>query len=430
MNIWPKRIGLWGVLIVASVALGCGGKSSGGDNDGGGNGTDGGGVDGGNTGGDAGPQADAAVCAQSSAEATLESKPIDIILVIDNSGSMGAEITEVEKQINANFANILDNAVPAIDYRVILVSHFGSNPNESVCISAPLGGIADADVDGHCDTIPSAPVNTAKFFHHSIEIGSHNGLCRLLEQFDTADEHGLQSTGYQEALRPDAFKFIVVVTDDGVNCSTGGTTYNDGNSTAGGTTAATDWDAALLALSPTHFGASTSERNYSFWSIIAVEPNNPTGPKPYGDPAPPSVASTTGECTPSAVDPGTGYQSLSILTDGYRYPTCGLDYTDMFQLMAQGVIQGASVACEFAIPDPPMGETLDLSTVQVKYTSGAVVDTMNQANDLASCSASANEFYIEDNLIKLCPNACTVVQSDENAEIDILFGCDLDIKID
>ena len=39
--------------------------------------------------------------------ASLEEKPVDIIVVIDNSGSMTAEIQGVEKNINDNFAQII-----------------------------------------------------------------------------------------------------------------------------------------------------------------------------------------------------------------------------------------------------------------------------------------------------------------------------------
>ncbi len=406
------------------LATGCGGDSSGGDGSDGGANTDGGGGDGG-----IGPDAqwngaDAQICAQSSAEATLETKPIDIIFVIDNSGSMSAEISEVEVQINANFASIIDAAVPAIDYRVIMVSRFGNNGGQDICIAEPLGGIPDMDGDGHCDMIPSEPVNTSKFFHHSVNIGSHNSLCHLLDSFNTADEHDLQPMGYSQALRPEAFKFFVVVTDDGVACDS----FDDNDNVTDGEGVAPAWDAALLALSPAQFGTAM-DRNYSFWSIIAVEPYMPTAGTPFGTPHPPDMAVapiTTGECTPSAVAPGTGYQALSLLTNGYRYPTCGLEYTDMFQLMAQGVIDGARVACEFPIPDPPPGETLDLETAQVRYSSsGTPVDTFNQVPTVADCTTVENQFYIEADTIKLCPTACDLVQNDANAEIDVLYGCEL-----
>lgn len=368
-------------------------------------------------------------CAQSSADATLVNKPVDIIFVIDNSGSMSAEIAEVERQINANFATIIDAAMPPVDYRVIMVSGFGSYVSRLICVAAPLGGIPDMNMDGHCDMIPAAPVNTTKFFHHSRVIGSHDALCRFIEQFSAADPYGLQPMGFQGVLRPEAFKFVSVITDDGVSCSFNLQTYFDGDNVMQGDAVALQWDAAIQALSPTHFGPNAMNRNYSFWSIIAQAPYMPTMTDPYGQPAPGDAVLapiTTALCTPSAVDPGTGYQGLSILTGGYRFPTCGLDYTDIFTLMAQGVIAGSQVPCAFDIPPPPPNQMLDLSTVQVAYSSmGNPVATFDQVANLAACTATS--FYIDLTLnqIILCPGACTTVQSDPNAEIDILYGCDL-----
>jgi hypothetical protein len=115
------------------------------------------------------------------------------------------------------------------------------------------------------------------------------------------------------------------------------------------------------------------------------------------------------------------------MTGGYRYPTCGLDYTDIFQLMALGVVKGAQVPCEFDIPEPPPGETLDLSTVEVAYSSGAtLVQKYGRVSSEAECDDSS--FVIEDEKIILCPEACEAVQSDPDARIEILFGCEIKVK--
>jgi hypothetical protein len=402
-----------------SVLTASGGHSSGtaqgGGNAGGSSGTF---VGSGGVGGDEG-------CVNESAEATIVNKPVDIIIAIDNSGSMSAEIQEVEKQINKNFAAIIDAANPPIDYRVIMVSGFGAFSSQRICVAAPLGGIPDNDMNGHCDSIPSQPVNTAKFFHHSVSVGSHDALCRLLSSHDTADQFGLQPNGYKDVLRPEAFKFFLVITDDGVSCSFNNASYNDGNSVTGGTTAGNLWDTNLMALNPAAFGVDATDRNYTFWSIIALAPHMPTAMKPYGDPHPPDATVApiiTAKCTPSAVDPGTGYQQLSLITGGYRYPTCGLDYTDIFTLMAEGVIAGAQTPCVFDIPEPPNGQTLDLDTVKVKYSSGgSPVKTLDQVSGPGDCDA--NSFYIENEQIHICPDACTVIQADEESKIDIIFGC-------
>ena len=47
-------------------------------------------------------------CAQAESQATLVKEPIDIIVVLDNSGSMDEELDAVERNINVNFAEILD----------------------------------------------------------------------------------------------------------------------------------------------------------------------------------------------------------------------------------------------------------------------------------------------------------------------------------
>ena len=161
------------------------------------------GFDAGHTGGD--KLNEDAACAQTEAEATLVSAPVDVIVVIDNSGSMGQEIVGVQDNINQNFATILDNA--GLDYRVIMLSEHGEAIGpESVCIEAPLSGIPV----GGCTPAPAQPVdNPPKFFHHSVPISSHNSWCQVLAYFSQADEFGNHPNGYQDLLRPEAVKFFV-----------------------------------------------------------------------------------------------------------------------------------------------------------------------------------------------------------------------------
>lgn len=421
--------GLVSVLGAVVSSQGCGGGSSLPDTgfDAGGNGT--GGRQGGNgSGGDLFATSSAGgsgsggddSCAAVTQEATLTSRPVDIIFVIDNSGSMGGEIEDVEEQINQNFASIIDGAMPPIDYRVIMVSEFGNFASgQSICISAPLGGIPDADMDGHCDNVNAQPqpIETSNFFHHSVPISSRDALCKFLDYYALGDQYNLHPTGFGPLLRQEAFKFIVVVTDDEADCDS----YDDMDTPAGGQAVATEFDADVLALDPAQFGTAM-DRDYQFWSIVSQAPYMVSGMKPDGLPVPPTEPSTSQVCTPSAVSPGTGYQELSILTGGYRFPTCGLDYTDIFALMAQGVIDGAQVACEFEIPEPPPGEELDLDTVEVVYSSNDVeVDTYTKVTDATACTPTS--FYIDAGAIVLCPDACVVVQADESAKIDLRFDC-------
>lgn len=356
---------------------------------------------------DGGLNADSA-CATQSSEATLVKKPVDVIIVIDNSGSMTIEIEGVQDNINTNFANIIEAS--GIDYRVIMLTRHGSASNgQSVCIEAPLSGIPA----GGCVPPPGEPVNNPpKFFHYSVEIGSHNSLCRILETFDTADENNFAPNGWSEWLRDDSYKVFIELTDDGVSCGD----YNDGNNVNGGNAVADAFDADLLALSPAHFGTA-DERNYAFYSIVAMAYNDPPT-QPYL----PTDPIITDEC-PTSADNGTGYQALSNKTGALRFPLCDTtSYGPLFQEIAAGVIEGAEVACEFPVPEPPNGEEIDLASVVVEYTPGSgAAQSFTQVADASACTAGA--FYIEDDVIYLCPETCTVVQSDEEAAINVLFAC-------
>jgi hypothetical protein len=368
---------------------------------------------------DGGLDPDSACAAQSQA-ATLQKKPVDIIIIIDNSGSMSQEIVGVQANINQNFAQIIEQS--GIDYRVILIATHGSaNGSQSICIEAPLSGIPA----GGCASPPAQPVNNpGKFYHYSREIGSHNSLCLALDTFNTPDANMFAPTGWQEWLRPDSFKTFIELTDDGVgSCSSSanGVSIDDNDNINDGNAAANEWDAALLALSPANFGTA-AERNYRFYSIVAMAFNNPAT-KPY-EPADPILTATC----PTAAGPGTGYQALSIMTGGLRFPLCDTtSYDVVFQAIAQGVIAGSKVACDFAIPDPPMGQTVDLNTVEVQYTPGGVgmPGKLKKVADAAACAPDS--FYLDtvNKRVYLCPDTCTVVQKDDAAKIDVLFACEI-----
>ena len=50
---------------------------------------------------------------------------------------------------------------------------------------------------------------------------------------------------------------------------------------------------------------------------------------------------------------------------------------------------------------------------------------MGQSFKCPMSPGETTQFYIEADTIKLCPTACILVQSDPDAEIDILYGCEL-----
>ena len=355
-------------------------------------------------------------CGNQTAEAQVVKLPVDIIFVIDNSGSMGNEIKGVQDNINKNFAQIIEAS--GLDYRVIMVSRHGNFASaQSVCIEAPLSGIPL----GGCTNPPSQPVNAAKFFHYSVEISSSNAWCQILATLNLKDEFNLAPMGWRTWLRGDSFKNFVVISDDRVSCSFQGKSYNDGNTVQGGMTAATAFDASLLAAAPSHFGMSPQARNYNWYSIVGVPYNMPPE-APYSAKDP--VFAGTQRC-PTAVNSGPGHQTLSNMTDALRFPLCDpTKYDVMFQAIAQGVVSSAKVACNFNIPPPPMGKILDPESIEVDYTPMGQMNaqTLKQVAGPAECTPDS--FYVQGDQVILCPEACMIVQADKGAKLEVNFTCE------
>ena len=363
---------------------------------------------------DAGP---APACVAKEAEAAPGKRPVDIVFIVDNSESMTEEIAEVEDQINTNFASIIEAS--DIDYRVVMLSHHGAHdpvgPDggtaiQRICVKAPLSGTT-------CSPIPAQPAETARFVHHDVIINSTDGFCQVLQTFNGPDRNGSHPQGWAAYLRPVAFKVFAIFTDDRVSTACNGFTFDDKSvDPISGTASAETFDSALLALSQ-QFGTA-ARRNYVWHSIIGVAPFD------SGDltkPHPPDAPIVTEKCGADAIAPATGYQALSKLTGGLRYPTCGHDYTTIFKAMAKDVIDSSILACDYAMPPSPAEGKIDPATAVVRYTSGAAVTDFGRVADATTCGP--DKFYIEGDRIKLCADACSKIRNDIAAEVKILFNC-------
>lgn len=346
--------------------------------------------------------AGAVACAQESASPTLTRLPVDVIVVIDNSGSMGDEIDAVERNINVNFADAL--TASGIDYRVIMISrHERPGRETSICVERPLSG------NPSCDPPPPRPVHSDKFFQYSLKVDSLNSLALVHETYDgsTPDEFDVASGGWSQWLRASARKVFLEFTDDNSEEMTW-----------------QDFEQALFTMAPEHFG-SASARNYVFHSIIGIaEKPTPT------DPWLPEEPVQTGECTGNdnkVENAGPVYQELSRVTGGLRFALCQYTaYDVVFRTIAENVVTKAEVACDFAIPPPPQGRMLDLEKVAVLFDpkDGSAPSTLGQARTRDACVPNA--FYIDTaaQRIALCPEACAAVRRANVPQIDVLFTCE------
>jgi hypothetical protein len=389
-------------------------------------------------------------CAVVKGEATLVKKPIDIIISIDNSSSMSGEIQAVQDRINQDFSAIIQEA--DVDYRVIMVSRYGKvgtaiGPSDHpICISAPLGA-------GDCSSPNTQPLanNAPIFFHYSADIESKDMWCILLEGYGHPDERGatrsngqphypwtpLFPDGYSELLREEAFKVILGISDDRIDCNP--PAYNgvnvdfDDNNDENARKAAADFDRVIRALAPNQFGPYDQNdpdagRNYRYYAIVglAARANDPGTPEderriPFG----PDEGVVSSKCS-GASDAGRGHQYLAKLTGGLRYSNClNDDFDAIFHAIAEGVIEGSKASCEYDVPVPE-GGIVDLSETKVTYVpgDGGPEVKLTRVNDEAACSGGAG-FYFNESADKLflCPSSCATVQGDDRAKLNIDFGC-------
>lgn len=243
---------------------------------------------------------------------------VDLIFLVDNSGGMSTEIPALEAEL---IPFVIGLTLAGLDYRVILVTRHGDSALESVCVPVPLSGLSSCE-----SPVANEPVNNPPiFYHYSVEVGSHNALCEFLTAWSAPDEHNLAPSGINLWSRAGAFQHFIVVSDDGIAC--GG--FSDSNTLEGGQQVAADFETSLLALSTAHFG-TLGDRNYAFHSLVGADQAGVIGPD----------AEVTANDCPTAVDPGTGYQSLSRSTGGLRFSSCATDdYDTFFEAVADFVLQ-------------------------------------------------------------------------------------------
>jgi hypothetical protein len=412
-------VSVLGVLACAACSASAGPAGSAvGDNGGGGSSGSGGGIPVGGTGqggsggaipvggsnpGNGGVSGD--TCGVTSAMGRLVKEPVDIIIILDNSGSMHEEMGAAEANINVNFAQILDTQ--SVDYRVILLSRHRdgtrttgeTEENTSICVAMPLSGLA---------TCPGPdPVFSDRFFQYNLKVESDDSWDKTLLWYNTPDDDGddaLAPNGWGAWLRAGAKKVFIEMTDDTEDMT------------------AAAFTEALTALSAEHFGTA-EDPTFTFHSIIGIkEKANPT--EAYLPTEPFEAAVCTGNGA-DIVNSGTVYQELSIATGGLRFPLCQFPgYDAVFQRIAEDVVVTSEIACDFDIPAPPAGSTLNLMNVAVSYKPGDMSAPVEFGQAATSAECQENAFYIENNRIYLCEEACSALQEDPFATVDVLFKCE------
>jgi hypothetical protein len=225
------------------------------------------------------------------------SAKVDVIAIVDSTVSMGDEIVQLQQAFNG-FVSLLESG--GVDVRTVLLAprreglfSSGIEDRYGVCLPPPLAG-------------PNCADNLPLFRQFDVAFGGH----RLLEQALAAYGNPDPALDWSVALRPDALKAFLIVTDDDSRL-----TYQE-------------FDSRTLALEPAGIFGSAAARNYVVYSLVggvlAGTPNDP--------------------CADTAV-PGTQYLALSFLTLGRVGPICQVPLTPSLDTFAAAIVARAGELC-------------------------------------------------------------------------------------
>jgi len=355
---------------VLTLALGCSpssiGRPGGRDAGPGGPGTDAGA--GPMTGTDAGPGVTPGVdaggggfeeCAAETTTAETTFQPVDVIWIIDRSGSMRGEADIVQANINA-FA--MDIGARSIDYRVVMVSAM-----EFVSVPPPLG--ADPE----------------RFLYVEEDVQSNDGLIALVERFDA----------YADFLRPDASTHFVVVTDDESERMNASTFVSEMTSRLGH-----PFTLHAIASPP---GSTHCEPGGGFCFINAD-----------GCEGPEDDAADNGD-EYWAVAMTTGGQRLSICTNDWSglFDTLTAAIAVRTELPCRYILPPP--------PDGMSLDRMKVNVVYTP-SSGAGDQVIPFVEDFAFCGPTGGWYYEGDDIV-VCPATCDVLTADESGSVQIALGC-------
>jgi hypothetical protein len=108
------------------------------------------------------------------------------------------------------------------------------------------------------------------------------------------------------------------------------------------------------------------------------------------------------------------------------------DTAKNFLAAMNAVRNAALLPCQFTIPSPKAGDTLDLDKVNIAYTPGSGADagratTIPQVPDGAACDPGQGGWFYDDpkapTAMNLCDATCRAVAGDTMGRVDVLVGC-------
>ncbi|MBT6179994.1 MAG: hypothetical protein HOI23_22315 [Deltaproteobacteria bacterium] len=311
-------------------------------------------------------------CAAVNAAAQNVTLPVDIIWVIDASPSMDEEITLIEANLNAFVDQITDSG---LDYHVILIGsdsqHYDASVQHSyyeICVPPPLSGAA-----GCPDT------DSDNYLHVRRGVHSSDGL----------DIAASTYSQYQHFLRPEALAHMVIVTDDNVGWGMNGNEFMD------------------FVANATEPGFPNGLKFHSIVETIAYDPN----------------CAFDDNCS-CGWEKGTDYIDLSESTGGLVHSVCSEDWNPIFDALAENLLEGTAMPCDFLIPEPGPNLEVDPGETNVVLVSEDGLERTTLLNVVGANMCEGQTWYFDDldnpTTVHLCPAACGAI----SGSVEIEFGCE------
>jgi hypothetical protein len=105
-------------------------------------------------------------------------------------------------------------------------------------------------------------------------------------------------------------------------------------------------------------------------------------------------------------------------------------------LAALNQIRASKLACEYLLPEPPAGENLDFTKVNVDFTIGTSTERLLAVSNAAACDATSGGWYYDQSpanggvptKIMICPATCARFDSTQQGTVQIALGCQTKIR--
>lgn len=318
-------------------------------------------------------------CAAVTDHAELIPMPVDIVIAVDNSGSMRDEAQWVQDNMNGFSSQI---AASGVDYHIALISA-SNDVAEGICVDVPLG-------NGDCPNDSNPP----KFLHVFETVSSVNALSVINDTYDQ----------WKSILRPNSMRHFLVVSDDD--------STNDADT----------------------FAAWMSDRGiskFTFHAIVASEGSEITWSCLTGGSH--ACCAEKFPHSPLGSQRGKVYIELADETGGLWGDLCEQDFGPVFDELAT-TIGEVSIACHWDIPDPPEGETFDPSKVNIEFDDGAGNEhAVGYVQDPSLCDSVEHGWYYDDpsnpTRILVCGQTCDWLRGFENGAVEIILGCETNTAV-